>query len=613
MGETENEQVSAEPWPSLVKYNNASVVTTKDSPKDKKTGKRPSQVEQQRPSVLQTEDVLDSLLPPRIWSDKGVKYIQHVSSAPATRLDVVNLQAKLDQELQRRQARETGICPIREELYAQESLHILPDYTEHRAIASIVVSSIASPVASPQSSAHLSSFTFSKPQHRTAREPSVVMVKEKGTAQESSFSGKDTATKAAGFINKDTNTATVNDRELQLTPAIVEHIFKIPNDPTPKACSAEEISIYLKEKPVPKEKWKAAGQGITVNDLSYHQKAYRFAVETVGLKNCSTYISEKMYGILLARLQSPDAPIDLVNFLISNVVQQTAKFPHMGLYKAGYVWQYLYYATASENQKPQVPLTLTEAGEPEEPAENIGTGKRLLEVPVGEPGVKRSKLTNKPLAPLKELVPLEKKDPSITIHDSQAKSPSSHSSTSHHDRSAPTQLMIKKDKLQAMQKHSVKGKFIMDNSVNLALTYTPPVSRFLLENDTCFDELIRQVTVNCAERGLLLLRVRDELRMTIAAYQTLYESSVAFGLRKALQAECGKANMEARIQQMDTEIKELDRQVADWKNKCDLIEKRESERKAYEDKKRAEEIAYYTKSNKQLKTQLEAFLAPAKK
>ena len=38
-----------------------------------------------------------------------------------------------------------------------------------------------------------------------------------------------------------------------------------------------------------------------------------------------------------------------------------------------------------------------------------------------------------------------------------------------------------------------------------------------------------QVTINCAERGLLLLRVRDEMRMTIMAYQTLYESSVAFG------------------------------------------------------------------------------------
>lgn len=34
--------------------------------------------------------------------------------------------------------------------------------------------------------------------------------------------------------------------------------------------------------------------------------------------------------------------------------------------------------------------------------------------------------------------------------------------------------------------------------------------------------------------------------MTIAAYQTLYESSVAFGMRKALMAEQGKADMEKK-------------------------------------------------------------------
>ncbi|VDM36339.1 unnamed protein product [Hydatigera taeniaeformis] len=62
-----------------------------------------------------------------------------------------------------------------------------------------------------------------------------------------------------------------------------------------------------------------------------------------------------------------------------------------------------------------------------------------------------------------------------------------------------------------------------------------------------FDELIRQVTINCTERGLLLLRVRDEIRMTIAAYQTLYESSVAFGMRKALQAEQGRAELDKRV------------------------------------------------------------------
>ena len=36
--------------------------------------------------------------------------------------------------------------------------------------------------------------------------------------------------------------------------------------------------------------------------------------------------------------------------------------------------------------------------------------------------------------------------------------------------------------------------------------------------------------------------------MTASAYQTLYESAVAFGMRKALQTEQGKSEMEARMQ-----------------------------------------------------------------
>ncbi len=61
------------------------------------------------------------------------------------------------------------------------------------------------------------------------------------------------------------------------------------------------------------------------------------------------------------------------------------------------------------------------------------------------------------------------------------------------------------------------------------------------------DELIRQITISCQERGLLLLRVRDEIRMSLAAYQTLYESSMAFGMRKALLAEQGKMDMEQKV------------------------------------------------------------------
>ncbi|NXO47918.1 IDLC protein, partial [Aramus guarauna] len=125
-----------------------------------------------------------------------------------------------------------------------------------------------------------------------------------------------------------------------------------------------------------------------------------------------------------------------------------------------------------------------------------------------------------------------------------------------------------------------------------------PVRRELYTQ--CFDELIRETTINCAERGLLLLRVRDEIQMTIAAYQTLYESSVAFGMRKALQAEQGKSDMEKRVK-LEEEKRELERQVSEQKAKCEAIEKRENEKRQIEEKKHTEEVQFLKRTNQQLK------------
>ncbi|XP_075907159.1 axonemal dynein light intermediate polypeptide 1-like isoform X2 [Nelusetta ayraudi] len=130
-----------------------------------------------------------------------------------------------------------------------------------------------------------------------------------------------------------------------------------------------------------------------------------------------------------------------------------------------------------------------------------------------------------------------------------------------------------------------------------------PIRRELYSQ--CFDELIRQVTINCAERGLLLLRVRDELQMTLAAYQTLYESSVAFGMRKALQAEQGKSDMEKRIADLESEREELKKQLDEQRAKCEAIEKRENEKQQLEEKKHNEEIQFLKETNQQLKAQLE--------
>ena len=50
--------------------------------------------------------------------------------------------------------------------------------------------------------------------------------------------------------------------------------------------------------------------------------------------------------------------------------------------------------------------------------------------------------------------------------------------------------------------------------------------------------------------------------MTLHAYQTLYESSIAFGIRKALQAEQGKTDMENYIAKLEEEKAALEKEVS---------------------------------------------------
>ena len=80
------------------------------------------------------------------------------------------------------------------------------------------------------------------------------------------------------------------------------------------------------------------------------------------------------------------------------------------------------------------------------------------------------------------------------------------------------------------------------------------------------------------------MRVRDEIKMTIQAYQTLYESSIAYGMRKALQAEQSKAekllqlaSLEKRCMEKENEIDDLRRRILDklQDEKQEKIEKEE--------------------------------------
>lgn len=107
-----------------------------------------------------------------------------------------------------------------------------------------------------------------------------------------------------------------------------------------------------------------------------------------------------------------------------------------------------------------------------------------------------------------------------------------------------------------------------------------------------FDELIRQVTINSPERGVLLLRVRDEIRMTIAAYNTLFQSSVTFGTRKQLEAEQGKVATQQKISALRDENASLEAKKQELRNQYESIQRRQEEARAINQKKQKEEIEF---------------------
>jgi dynein light intermediate chain len=69
--------------------------------------------------TLKCSDVLDRMQMTRKWEKNGECYQQKLSTHPGTKMDVKNLNEKLDMYLKQFNAREVGICPIKEQLYLQ--------------------------------------------------------------------------------------------------------------------------------------------------------------------------------------------------------------------------------------------------------------------------------------------------------------------------------------------------------------------------------------------------------------------------------------------------------------------------------------------------------------
>ncbi|EAX84707.1 hypothetical protein TVAG_448610 [Trichomonas vaginalis G3] len=125
----------------------------------------------------------------------------------------------------------------------------------------------------------------------------------------------------------------------------------------------------------------------------------------------------------------------------------------------------------------------------------------------------------------------------------------------------------------------------------------------------CFDEIIRQITIDCSARGKLLVRVRDELRMIISDYQQLYESAVAWGMRKVIKVEQTKDQIEEENKTLKEDNRALEANVAKLQAKIVELEKASVTTRAEIEKNYAEEIAYLKKTIAQTKNQLDQILS----
>ena len=87
--------------------------------------------------------------------------------------------------------------------------------------------------------------------------------------------------------------------------------------------------------------------------------------------------------------------------------------------------------------------------------------------------------------------------------------------------------------------------------------------------------------------------------MTIASYQTLYESAILFGIRKQLQAEEGKEELEARKKKLTDKKLQLE-------NKLKAFDKQIAERNQIENAKREEENTFLKQQNDNLEKFLQS-------
>jgi dynein light intermediate chain len=135
-----------------------------------------------------------------------------------------------------------------------------------------------------------------------------------------------------------------------------------------------------------------------------------------------------------------------------------------------------------------------------------------------------------------------------------------------------------------------------------------PIRHELYED--CMNELIREVGLELHERGFLLRDVRDELNLSINAYNALYESAAAHGIRKAIHGEQNKNDLKQKNDLLETEIKAFEDKINEINTKMEEAERSDQAEMAAKEKEHAEKVVALRAEVLALRQKLESMLVP---
>nr|CCC94220.1 putative 33 kDa inner dynein arm light chain, axonemal [Trypanosoma congolense IL3000] len=121
-----------------------------------------------------------------------------------------------------------------------------------------------------------------------------------------------------------------------------------------------------------------------------------------------------------------------------------------------------------------------------------------------------------------------------------------------------------------------------------------------------FDELIREITLEEPARGILLVRVRDEMNQTLDAHRALAEEALLFASKQRMDAPKSIDEIQRRIKELEEErddllMKRRAASVREERMQKEILDENTARVKVWQD-----ETCYYRRINRQVSQRIKA-------